>query len=241
MAYSQHDGMTVQAPAARPPAVSPNPAGSPFSGLFAAMGPRAGVMAGLVVVHIALFGALLHANMTRFDKPEVKPLVVALLPDPVAPPPPAAPDPVEIPVAVVVPQITAPDPIVVTEPQPLSYAVPAPPPAPPQAVVVAAPATKAATGPVSAADLSATMIEAVPPRYPMESRRRHEQGAVLLTVLLGADGRVETISVARSSGFERLDKAALDAVRRWRWSPTLRGGEAMMVRGVVEIPFVLKS
>ena len=37
----------------------------------------------------------------------------------------------------------------------------------------------------------------------------------------------------------RLDKAALDAVRRWRWSPMLRDGQAVAVRGLVEIPFTL--
>jgi protein TonB len=51
---------------------------------------------------------------------------------------------------------------------------------------------------------------------------------------------VNDIAVGQSSGFDRLDKAALDAVRRWRWSPTLQGGEAVQVRGMVEIPFVLQ-
>jgi periplasmic protein TonB len=49
------------------------------------------------------------------------------------------------------------------------------------------------------------------------------------------------VSVARSSGFDRLDKAALDAVRRWRWSPTLRDGAPVSVRGTVDIPFVLQG
>ena len=83
------------------------------------------------------------------------------------------------------------------------------------------------------------MIEAVPPRYPYESRRLKEQGTVVLDVLLGPDGRVERIAVRTSSGHARLDKAALDAVRRWRWSPMLRDGQAVAVRGLVEIPFTL--
>jgi protein TonB len=49
------------------------------------------------------------------------------------------------------------------------------------------------------------------------------------------------VSVSRSSGFARLDKAALDAVRRWRWSPLVRGGVPVMVRGIVDIPFVLQG
>lgn len=85
------------------------------------------------------------------------------------------------------------------------------------------------------------MIAATPPRYPQESRRKREQGTVLLLVLLAADGRVADVSISQSSGFDRLDKAALAAVRHWRWSPTRRGGAAVMVRGLVEIPFILQT
>ena len=194
-------------------------------------------MAVLITAHLAVLAALISANVVHLQTTEVKPLVVELMPEQKVPPPPAAPAPDITPIAIVMPKISAPDPIVVTEAAPVVIA--AAPPTPPQAVIIAAKAVPAA-GPVSAGDLSATMIEAVPPRYPVESRRRREQGAVLLMVLLRKDGAVEDISVSRSSGFERLDKAALDAVRRWRWSPTLRGGEAMAVRGIVEIPFVLK-
>lgn len=84
------------------------------------------------------------------------------------------------------------------------------------------------------------MISGDPPRYPMESRRRKEQGIVELSVVVGIDGRVETISVSRSSGHSRLDDVALRAVRKWRWEPTLRNGVATKVRGIVEIPFVLQ-
>ena len=54
------------------------------------------------------------------------------------------------------------------------------------------------------------MISATPPRYPEMSRRLHEQGTVYLSVLVGTDGAVSEISVSRSSGSARLDKAALD-------------------------------
>lgn len=87
--------------------------------------------------------------------------------------------------------------------------------------------------------LPPTMIEAVPPRYPFESRQRKEQGTVVLDVRLAPSGRVEQIAIHTSSGSPRLDKAALDAVRRWRWSPMLRDGVAVAVHGLVEIPFVL--
>jgi protein TonB len=67
-----------------------------------------------------------------------------------------------------------------------------------------------------------------------------EEGTVTLGLLVGTDGRVVEISIANSSGFARLDKAALDAVRKWRWTPMMRGGEAVMLRGFLKIPFSLK-
>src|SRR5690606_28958396 len=75
-------------------------------------------------------------------------------------------------------------------------------------------------------------------RVPLESRRRHEEGVVVLAVLLSTEGRVTDISIARSSGFPRLDEAAMDAVADWRWSPLVRDGEPVMVRGMVRIPFI---
>ncbi|MBJ7378314.1 energy transducer TonB, partial [Sphingobium sp.] len=47
--------------------------------------------------------------------------------------------------------------------------------------------------------------------------------------------------VSQSSGFARLDDAARDAVKGWRWKPTIRGGQPVRVRGVVEIPFILRT
>jgi protein TonB len=80
----------------------------------------------------------------------------------------------------------------------------------------------------------------VAPTYPLESRRLREEGTVVLNLLLGTSGRVEEIAVSASSGSPRLDKAALDAVRKWRWAPVMRGGEPVMVRGTVKIPFAIR-
>lgn len=117
-------------------------------------------------------------------------------------------------------------PLPVTAPAPLPQAAAAPLPAPPPAAPV---------------DLSATMIDARPPGYPAASRRLREQGTVVLRVVVARDGRVATVALARSSGYDRLDDAALAAVRRWRWSPVTRDGETVEVVGTVRIPFVLKG
>lgn len=72
------------------------------------------------------------------------------------------------------------------------------------------------------------------PSYPKSSRRRGEEGKVILRVEVLPDGRAGTVTVGRSSGFGRLDEAASDAVRRWRFHPAQRQGRP--VATVVRVP-----
>lgn len=142
------------------------------------------------------------------------------------------------------PAVAAPRPLLQINPAPAPVIPVAinPEPAPPVAEpVVASPGPPAPPSVIEGGDLGTRMVSGQPPRYPMESRRQREQGTVVLSLTLGLDGRVEQISVSRSSGFERLDRAALDAVRKWRWEPVRRDGQALKVRGLVEIPFVLQG
>lgn len=173
------------------------------------------------------------------------PLVVTMELMPAPPPPEAQPVTPPPPTA---PLLTAPPPIVRVSTPPAMVAA-TPVETPPQPIAIAAPAPPVAAVPAPAApaaapvdgDLSLNMLDATPPRYPTESRRKREEGTVRLSVLVGQDGRVAEVGVASSSGSDRLDKAALAAVKRWRWSPLKRAGVAMMVRGIVTIPFVLRS
>jgi protein TonB len=64
-----------------------------------------------------------------------------------------------------------------------------------------------------------------PPAYPSESRRRGEEGVVRLALRVSIDGRVEAAEVSTSSGFPRLDEAALEAARRWRFRPAMQAGQ----------------
>jgi protein TonB len=133
--------------------------------------------------------------------------------------------------------------IVQTSPEPVPVSTPAPTvavaPGPPAPVV--APPSPAPPSIVQGGDLGTQMVAGKPPRYPVESRRKHEQGTVVLTITLALDGGVESISVSRSSGSPRLDDAARDAVKGWRWKPTIRGGQPVRVKGIVEIPFILRT
>lgn len=162
------------------------------------------------------------------------------------PPPPPAPDTPTPPAPVAA--IHVPKPVVQTvqpPPQLTTTPDPSPPPTPPPATPVTTATTPApAPAPpreVSGGNLSSSMIHAPPPRYPMESRRKREQGTVVLNLLLRTDGSVAELHILRSSGHSRLDEAARNAVRRWRWSPTVRDGASVQVKGTVEIPFILTS
>ncbi|MDR1934436.1 MAG: energy transducer TonB [Candidatus Accumulibacter sp.] len=73
-----------------------------------------------------------------------------------------------------------------------------------------------------------------PPAYPPASVRRQEEGTVILKVRVTADGRADELSVDQGSGFARLDQAAVDAVRHWRFVPARRGEEN--VPGWVRVP-----
>jgi len=197
-----------------------------------------GAIAGL---HVALLAALVTMDVVKLTPLAPEPIMVDLV-QAAPPPPPPAPMP-EASLEPVTP-IVAPPVLDILPPQPSPVQAAAEPaPAVMAPAVVAQPKAAPAAGPgiETVEDLSATMIEAKPPRYPLESRRRKEEGTVVLLLTVGPDGAVADIRVSRSSGFERLDKAALEAVRKWRWSPTLRNGVAVPVRGFVEIPFVLKK
>jgi protein TonB len=78
------------------------------------------------------------------------------------------------------------------------------------------------------------------PAYPAISKRLGEQGKVVVHVLIGADGIAQKAEIRQSSGFERLDQAALRTVLAWRYVPGKRGGvpEAMWFN--VPINFVLE-
>lgn len=78
------------------------------------------------------------------------------------------------------------------------------------------------------------------PDYPTQSRRLGEQGQVVLRVLVGHDGAAQEAQVHRSSGHDRLDRAALATVMAWRYVPGKRGGVPESMWMDVPIQFVLE-
>ena len=77
------------------------------------------------------------------------------------------------------------------------------------------------------------------PDYPALSVRRGEQGQVVLNVLIGVEGKAQKAEIVKSSGFERLDAAALATVLRWRYVPGKRGGVPEEMWFKVPLAFVL--
>jgi protein TonB len=178
----------------------------------------------------------------RATRPPPPPAVVAAALPALAPPP--EPAPAEPPVVA-----AAPPEAPIAPPQAAMAPAEAPmPPAEPTLAALEAPiAPPRATRPPgpgsSAAEARAAGAEAPGfdlrggyqrrPRYPRTARLRGAEGTTLLRVYVEGTGRVDEVEVARSAGHADLDRAALEAVRRWRFEP-LRDPSGLWVLVPVE-------
>ncbi|MEQ1516363.1 MAG: TonB family protein, partial [Usitatibacteraceae bacterium] len=84
------------------------------------------------------------------------------------------------------------------------------------AAVASIPASPAEVEPPK---FDAEYLENPAPAYPALSRRMGEQGRVIVRVFVDANGAANHLEIKTSSGSQRLDAAALDAVRRWKFLP----------------------
>ncbi len=80
---------------------------------------------------------------------------------------------------------------------------------------------------------------AVKPYYPEESVERRETGQVYIRVVVGTDGGVKNAGVERSSGYRRLDNAALTAAKRSTFYPYMSGGAPVAVMASIPYHFNL--
>ncbi len=81
------------------------------------------------------------------------------------------------------------------------------------------------------------LIKSVPPIYPPQARAQGIQGKVKLHVVIGKDGSVSQVEAI--SGHPLLIQAAIDAVRQWKYRPTLLNGEPVEVDTTIDIIFTL--
>jgi protein TonB len=195
---------------------------------------RAGVGVAVLTVHVLVVGAILLSKSEPLPVEPVKVVSVRFVqiapqiqtaptppkPEPV-PPKPVPPKPLPRPV----PKVPTPE-----EPKPLSdtaLSVPppappvqAPPPAPtPLAAPVAEKAAAPAAPPAPPSDQPRAMSGAEyirPPEleYPRLSQQLGEHGEGLVAIVINTDGTIRSAQISKSSGFERLDSAALRAVKK---------------------------
>ena len=76
-----------------------------------------------------------------------------------------------------------------------------------------------------------------PPRYPAAALRRGESGTVLVRVEVDTAGMPAGVALVQRSGSRDLDRAAMEAVREWRFQPAQRNGKAIAASLVIPIDF----
>lgn len=111
----------------------------------------------------------------------------------------------------------------------------------PNTVASAAPVGPPAAVPITLPRSDAAYLRNPAPVYPSIARRMREQGLVVLRVFVQPDGRPSEVAVGTSSGFRRLDSAALDAVRSWTFVPARRGKEPVAAWVLVPVHFRLNN
>jgi periplasmic protein TonB len=109
---------------------------------------------------------------------------------------------------------------------------------PPVSNAVAAPASTFVVPPMVE---SVEYVRAPAPVYPRESSRRREYGTVVLRVLVDPSGRAAQIQVERSSGYERLDVAARDAVQKAVFRPYEVNGVPQAAQVLIPIEFTRRA
>jgi protein TonB len=193
----------------------------------------------VVIIHVLFFWVLasgLGAKLVETVVGPVETKMIEELPDEKEPPPPP-PDIEQPPPYVPPPEVSIDLAIDTTNTTAITNTtserpVAAPPPPPPKAVehevVRTLPSTQGKGARISQ------------PEYPPASRRAGEAGTVTLKVFVKEDGRPGDVQIARSSGFEKLDEAAVKEVQRnWRFVPGKEDGKPVAMWHTFAVTFKL--
>ncbi len=196
-------------------------------------------------LHVLAVVLLLQYEPVRSAITNAAPIMVSLIappqiaekPQELPKPRPVKPRIIERPKVVEAPLITAaseaPAPYVAPQPEPrLLPPFEASPPLRPMA---------AAPTPVVPPRFNADYLDNPPPSYPVLSRRLGERGRVVLRVLVNAKGTADKVELKSSSSSSRLDNAALEAVRRWRFVPARQGDQSVAAWVLIPITFALEG
>lgn len=204
---------------------------------------RAGLAASLVL-HAVAVAAILSHPPTRAAIATAMPIMVSLItPAPATQPEtPPRPRPLRQKVEHTQSKPAEPLPLVATATAaPAQFDAPAPPvrDLPP---IEAAPRRADSAAPALVSPrFDAAYLQNPPPVYPPLARRMGEQGRVVLRVLVAADGLAQQVELKTGSGSARLDQAALDTVKRWRFVPARQGDQQIAAWVLVPISFFLEG
>ena len=220
-------------------------------------GQRRMMIGAVVAAHVALGWGLLQIREVREAVAEAAPMFVSLVAPPappkpvlIEPPPPSRPQPV-------VKRQRPPEPTVVTaapRPAPAPFVAPAPLPEPPAPAPIAPPPPVAvapvAPPPVAPAPAPAPKVipasavqylEPISLEYPRLSKRNGEAGRVLIRVYIDEAGVAKNLQVNRSSGYPRLDEAALAAIQKARFRPYTENGQPVAGWAFIPLEFELEK
>ena len=201
-------------------------------------------IATMLVAHgVAVIG-LVNASRLRDAVVDARPIFLAVVdtPAPVAPPkplppPPAskAPPPAQLTLPLIVPeQPPAPSPLV-------AQVLPPPLPPAPAAPVDAPPAPAQSLLPKTIPPSAVQYIVPPAPLYSRISAKMRESGKAVVRVFIDEAGLPRNVQLAVSTGFARLDDAALAAVRNCRFKPYLENGAAVAGWAAIPIEFELPT
>ena len=209
---------------------------------------NAAIAVSVVLLHVGFIYALYSGLLMRAVELVVPVVVMSQFIEPpspkVTPPPPPAPAPAKKAITKA-PTVAAPLPMAINDPTPAVNAptgttTPQPVLAAIAAPVAAAPVAPPAPPAVQLPSSDADYLQNPRPPYPAISRRLNEQGKTTVRVLIGTDGLPQRAEISKSSGFSRLDDAAMATVMRWRYVPGKRGGVAEAMWFNVPINWILE-
>lgn len=189
-----------------------------------------------VVVPVQVISTSMNVNRAPAQAPPLSPSLPAPIKATPSVPPPLAAQQARLPAAPPQPNQAADSPNASNAPSTSTPATVTPSTATATAI---APATSTAPAKVQLPIHDAAYLQNPKPDYPALSVRRGEQGQVVLNVLIGVDGKAQKAEIAKTSGFKRLDAAALATVQRWRYVPGKRGGVPEEMWFKVPLAFVL--
>ena len=115
-----------------------------------------------------------------------------------------------------------------------------PPPPPPPAKKVDAPPPPPKRVVIGGNVQAAMLIDGPKPSYPPLAKQARVQGVVHLHAFISKEGTIETLTVIPPA-HPLLAPAALEAVRRWRYKPTLLNGEPVEVETTIDVSFMLSQ